>query len=135
MKRTFCMLVTFVLLWAAPAFAQLSGTRFDIPFNFQVGRQMLPAGEYHFAAVGEKALLIRQVEGQQAMVTMTAAPAESATTGGRARLVFNRYGDRYFLSAAWLNSSSARQLSKSVEETKYAGRVQAATEVIYAKLH
>jgi hypothetical protein len=126
------VLIALVSVWSAPALAQATGTRFHIPFNFQVGKERFPAGEYRLSVVSEKGLLIQQIEGNQSVVTMTKAPVEKPGKNGPAQLVFNRYGDKRFLSEAWLKNSSGRELPSSAEEREYARSAQHDKEVVFA---
>jgi hypothetical protein len=86
----------------------------NIPFEFVVGSQTLPAGEY----------IVRQVTSDgSALVIQGSANGESAvrlteTINGikkrtQARLVFHRYGDNYFLAQVWTGYTTGRALAKS----------------------
>jgi hypothetical protein len=76
----------------------------NIPFSFVIGNQTLPAGEYTVRYVnqssGKSALLFKSVGGGTSrIVNMNAAQASRAEM--KASLVFNQYGDSYFLSEVW----------------------------------
>ncbi|HET7214276.1 MAG TPA: hypothetical protein VFL79_11845, partial [Terriglobia bacterium] len=121
MKRRVCILtLTMAFLWGMPGLAQLTGTRFNIPFNFQVGQYQLPAGEYRISAVSDKALLISRLDGTAGIVAMTSTPLENPTKSGHAQLAFASYGEKHFLSQAWLNREFGRELPKSAQEAEYA---------------
>jgi hypothetical protein len=82
--------------------AQTINVKATIPFEFQIGSHVMPAGDYsifHSAGV----LRLRGENGAQksAMVIVNAASAEPS--GTPSRLVFNRYGDEYFLAKVWQN--------------------------------
>jgi hypothetical protein len=133
MKTTKYFLAAFLasVLIALPAYAQTNSTRFDIPFNFQVGKDKLPAGEYLFSTRGST-LVIRQIEGSNAVMTATNGMDDPLAVG-RAQLVFHRYGDRYFLAQAWApDRSSGRELFVSSVELEHARNMKQETTVIVA---
>lgn len=107
----FAMLILVTTMLAvAPVHAQTkSQLKASIPFNFQIGHKTLPAGDYTIQCVnpdaGKTALLIKSVDGRTSrMVIMT--PAQAAQVQEQSRLVFNRYGDQYFLSQVWTGGDS-----------------------------
>ena len=94
----------------------------NVPFAFQAGNQMLPAGEYRIqrlSAEMEGIQLIRSYDGK-ASTTVTSLPAESKDSSAPARLVFNRYGNEYFLAEIWTDGTHGRRLHKSVREKEWA---------------
>lgn len=135
MKTKFYLMTVLALFFVAivPTWGQLTGTRFTIPFTFQVGKYELPAGEYRVSAVNDKALLISRIDGIEAVVVMTKAPVESPMATGRARLVFTSYEEKSFLSQVWLNREFGREVPKSAEETEYARIAQQKLAVVYSK--
>jgi hypothetical protein len=90
----------------------------DIPFAFTAGNATLPAGEYRVQKMDRNSsvLLIHCWDaGASAMVITNAAQAKEPQT--ESKLVFNRYGNRYFLSQVWTAGSiGGRQLPKSPKE-------------------
>lgn len=90
----------------------------NIPFAFVAENTPLPAGEYRVQKVSDSspALLIRCTEGSPAIMVMT-QPASVNVAQQKSKLIFRRYGNRYFLVQVWsAGSSSGRQLPKSAEE-------------------
>ena len=119
------------VLIALPAYAQKTSTRFHIPFNFQVGKDRLPAGEYLFSTKGST-LVVRQIDGSSALMAATNA-LDDPLAVGRAQLVFHRYGDWYFLAQAWApDRSSGRELFVSSVELEHARTMKQETMVIVA---
>src|SRR5205085_3024627 len=101
----------FVLLACVSAQAQSSHAQLkaSIPFNFQIGRQTLPAGDYTISFVNPDSnlhtLLIKSDDGRNAkMLQLTAVEARQMQDTGR--LVFNRYGADYFLAQVWTPADS-----------------------------
>lgn len=90
----------------------------NIPFDFVAGTTELPAGEYSVKVTGPVHTLIlmdRKDAQTAAFINTNAAIANEAPT--ESKLVFHRYGQRYFLSQIWTaGDTSGRQLSKSPRE-------------------
>ena len=121
------------VLIGLPAYAQTNSTRFDIPFNFQVGKEKLPAGDYLFSTRGST-LVIRKIDGSNAVMTATNGMDDPLAVG-RAQLVFHRYGDRYFLAQAWApDRFSGRELFVSSLELEHARTMKQETAVIVASM-
>lgn len=71
-----------------------------IPFEFRAGEQLLPAGEYtltHAAGV----LTLRGQTGPMKGAILLVRNTQSGSNGASNKLVFNRYGEDYFLSRVW----------------------------------
>ena len=90
----------------------------DIPFAFTAGNATLPAGEYRVQKMDRNSavLLIHCWDTRaSALVITNAAQAKELQT--ESKLVFNRYGNRYFLSQVWTSGSiRGRQLPISPRE-------------------
>jgi hypothetical protein len=112
MKRTAYMTlvaVALVLMSLVPAYAQLkSAVTVNIPFTFTVDDVRMPAGEYLITSPSEKVISIQRVGGTEAKVTLTTSGSAARMTGP-ARLVFHRYGNAYFVAAAWMPTSDHPQ--------------------------
>lgn len=98
-------IMMFVPIVAITAEAQVFGAqrmRARIPFAFNVGAKSLPAGEYTIAVLNpasdRKVLQIRSTDGRSSAIVQT--NELNANTREQAKLVFNRYGDRYFFAQA-----------------------------------
>lgn len=103
--RLFTMLVLAFALGAVAVQAQsASQMKADIPFRFVIGDQTLPAGEYTIRYVnqdsGKTALLFKSTDGRTSRI-VNMMTAEKGTPRERAGIVFNQYGDQYFLSEVW----------------------------------
>jgi hypothetical protein len=74
----------------------------NIPFTFNVGQTELPAGKYTITVVNpssdRKVLQIRNADGRLSAMIQTTSVLRNAA--GDAKLVFHRYGDRYFFAQA-----------------------------------
>lgn len=106
----------------------------NIPFDFVVGDKQLHSGEYHVKQTIPGVTLIQSKDaGSSAMVLTTTVQAGKISDVGK--LVFNRYGDQYFLSKIWAPSSdTGRELRKSRLEREVAQRLsEGGTTVVAAK--
>ena len=90
--------ISFAALGATTLSAQGQTVHFTTPFDFSVGRNALPAGEYHVVPIGEFALAIRQPNGRNAVFFLTNAAAAAISKPTATTVTFRRYGNRYFLS-------------------------------------
>jgi hypothetical protein len=104
-------IMMFVAVMAVTAEAQVFVTqrvRARIPFAFNVGDKSLPAGEYTIAVLNptsdRKVLQIRSTDGRLSAIIQT-----NERNGGKAeqaKLVFNRYGERYFFAQAQMGGDA-----------------------------
>ncbi len=134
-KRLFVM--TGLLMFSSVVATQVARAQepmlVNIPFAFVAGNASLPAGEYRVQKLeGNSAVvLIRCSDASaSAMVITNAAQANERQSGSK--LVFNRYGNRYFLSQVWTAGSiRGRQLLKSPSEKEIAqiASIEPKTEV------
>ena len=90
----------------------------DIPFDFVAGNTQLPAGEYAVIVTGPtNSLILISAKGAAASAFISTNAAVSAEPQTESKLVFNRYGNRYFLSQVWQQGNAqGRQLLKSARE-------------------
>ncbi|MEI9979536.1 MAG: hypothetical protein WDN23_11150 [Edaphobacter sp.] len=76
-----------------------------IPFAFQTANQTLPAGTYRIDRETDHLILLRGNDGKSGMVLMINAVASHTPTRGM--LVFDHYGDKYFLRQIWTKGDSS----------------------------
>src|ERR1043166_6455437 len=105
-KQAYEMIATIVLVGAlaVAAQAQFGGRSLliaNIPFEFNVGNQKLPAGEYMVRVIGsdDSILQISNIDGRKSVVLLTRSVQGKMQDNGK--LVFNRYGDTHFFVQAW----------------------------------
>jgi hypothetical protein len=80
----------------------------------------MPAGEYIVSTPSERVVALQHVGGPEAKTTMT-NNGSSIKSDGRSKLVFHKYGNAYFLAAAWLpNSDHAHEFVASAKESQVA---------------
>jgi hypothetical protein len=78
------------------ASAQENAVQATIPFDFTVGHQLLPSGEYRVAAVAPNVVSISNAA--KHVTVLSLMMNGDKPTGSSGRLVFNHYGNQYFLS-------------------------------------
>ena len=140
MKKQILVLASlFVLsiMAAQVAQAQQSMT-VNIPFDFTAGNTTLPAGDYSVQKwTKDTSVLLIQNADQSASALIPTMAAISLEPQSDSKLVFNRYGDRYFLSQVWTaGNPRGRQLSKSTREKEIAIIARNESQVtLFAKLY
>ncbi|MGA2048539.1 MAG: hypothetical protein ABSG96_12640 [Terracidiphilus sp.] len=116
MKRISAMaLFTIATLVAATGLlAQQPALKADIPFNFTVGDTSMPAGEYTITSIDSRMVKIQSVDKQH--VGWVAALQSHQESESGAQLVFDRYGEFYFLHR--ILSPTATSLNLNVASGK-----------------
>ena len=118
--RSFAMAGLIFMLAGASLQAQTSSKIVNIPFDFAAGTAKLKAGDYIVKRMSEHAVAIRSADGKTTALINAPLSLGARDSKPGARLVFNRYGDQYFLSQVWLRVDAGSQLFVSNEETKTA---------------
>src|SRR6202158_5144112 len=103
----------------------------DIPFAFVAGNATLPAGEYRVHKLdGNSAVLLIHCWDARASALVITNAAQAKEPQTESKLVFNRYGNRYFLSQVWTSGSTrGRQLPISRREKKMPQRPRNETKI------
>ena len=122
--RIFSMMSFLVMLAAAAVQADPPrGVRADIPFDFIVGNKTYPAGSYaveYTQPQGAFLIHIAEDESRRTLLWSNTVPAQSIADHSP-KLVFNRYGDEYFLTQVWGGGDvDGRELRKSATEREQA---------------
>jgi hypothetical protein len=90
----------------------------NIPFEFVAGNVTLPPGEYSVEKLEKNSVVVltHRAQPDASAIVMTIASQANAAQSD-SKLVFNRYGNLYFLSQYWsAGSSRGRLLLKSARE-------------------
>src|SRR5215213_11914854 len=110
MKKFFnipLLIIVFAGVLATNADAQTKVIA-NVPFAFSAGKTTLPAGRYTITVLNpasdRKVLQIRSLNGRASAIVMTTAGSINASDN--AKLVFERYGDRYFFAQAQMGGDS-----------------------------
>jgi hypothetical protein len=129
MKKLIISMIVAVSVGAASLATTLAAPftvkiRAEIPFDFNVGKKRLPKGEYLIESLGDSGTLtIRHAKKGKAVTFNTIR--HKPTDGNKSKLVFNRYGDEYFLARVWDQSSETiLKLNKSGAEKRVAKLAQ-----------
>lgn len=91
-----------------------SKARADVPFDFVVANRVLPAATYDISEVASHALVIRDFKGGTS--TMSQFQPADGKQIMHGKLVFHKYGDRYFLYQVWSMDGQGIQLRESKRE-------------------
>ena len=119
--RSTAILGLFFMLAIASVSAQTpSRVEVKIPFDFSVGKATLKAGAYNIKRSSGNLLSIQSADGKTTALVNAPLTIGSRDSKAGERLVFNQYGDQFFLSQIWLSVDTGRQLFTSNEETKVA---------------
>ena len=97
----------------------------NIPFDFAVDETKLPSGSYQLQRIALTSsydrLVIKSADGRGDSHTVMTMPNRTSEVQKQSKLVFNRYGDQYFLSQVWMaGSDTGRDLFQSRNERKLA---------------
>jgi hypothetical protein len=105
----------------------------NIPFAFEVGNRILPAGQYRIDSMptgSGTVRRIRQVNGDAQVILSSIAVAQKEATFTQ-ELIFRRYGKIYFLAQIWNGDGKGEQISTSPQEEMAAHSVSG-TEIALA---
>ena len=118
MKRSHLTIaITFAItILMASAVAQTGAIKANIPFDFTIAKQTLPAGEYTIKVTGIVLQLVPLDGSHSVFVTKYPVDYKNNVTP---RLVFHRYGTRSFLSQVW-TTDTVHELLASAREIEYA---------------
>jgi hypothetical protein len=130
--RLFANATLLGLLLMPVANAQLTvGVQGKVPFEFRVGDQTLPAGEYKFVRQNEgtKLILMRNLNYKSGATVFNSneVQVKASARSETPRLVFHRYGNTYFLSQLWggFGERNGAQLQQSKAEKTIAHQMAA----------
>lgn len=93
--------------------------RVTIPFDFMVGDDLIPAGEYNItrAINGRPEVLVFRSRDGEAVTTVATHGVSQLEAPDTNLLIFHRVGDRHFLSRIWMQGNNVgRELATSDEE-------------------
>src|SRR5271166_3927568 len=123
MKRTaylIAALAALLLMALVPAYAQKTSATVNIPFAFTVDDVRMPAGEYRITSPSEKVISVQRVGGAEVETTIINSNGPIKGDGGP-KLVFRRYGNEYFVAAAYLpHADHAHEFVASAAEIQVA---------------
>jgi hypothetical protein len=123
----FIALVFALTMHPSKAQAQIVGNlEADIPFQFHAGNTELPPGKYIIHVLDNSDLTIMEISSadgkMSALFDVRDAEAKSAPAGNE--LIFNKYGNRYFLTKLFDQSDPD---GSAVIESRYEKRIDKST--------
>jgi hypothetical protein len=121
--KTLTMLMLVVGFTLAAAMVSANGqvtsifVTANIPFDFVVADKTLPAGNYKVSSLtsGGNALKISSRDGKSAAIRLSDFIPERRVKR-TARMVFHRYGQKYFLAEVWTGDDYGRELIRCKTE-------------------
>jgi hypothetical protein len=129
-----CALTIGTLASAPHALAQTTNlAEVTIPFTFQTDHQTFAAGTYRIARESDHAVLLRGPGTSYGLILMNNAVTLHPSDHGK--LVFDRYGDKYFLRQIWTAGDSVGlecPKSRAEKETLEAKNKQAPDSTVLA---
>ena len=110
------------LVFGSDAHAQEINVRARVPFDFVLGDKVYPAGEYTIqTAMAKTSFLSINDQGRTSQSLTPSFPcisSQQVIPANRAKLVFRRIGNTYFLFRVWVGGSSVgREFPSSHRET------------------
>jgi hypothetical protein len=112
------LIVSLAFVTAVAANAQSRRANADVPFDFVAGNRTLPAGHYNIAdsTTGREVVRISELKQAKGVFALTIL-VSSREAPKQSKLVFHRYGNRYFLAEIWnAGDREGQKLMKSREE-------------------
>jgi hypothetical protein len=122
MKKKLLITAALALLGTTAASAQTVNVKANVPFSFIVNRATLPAGQYSLNSVDDHgtALAIRSTDSKTTNLVLSNA-CVSTKGANKTKLVFHRYGGRYFLSQIWMaGNDRGREIPPGAREKEIA---------------
>jgi hypothetical protein len=120
---SFIALVFTLTFSPSKAHAQIIGEiEADIPFQFHAGDAKLPAGKYIIRTVDNTDLTIMEIisEDNSVSALFEVRDAEASAAPAKTELIFNKYGDRYFLAKLFDEGNPS---GSTIAESRYEKRV------------
>ena len=116
-------IMSVLMMTAISARAQSSvGMTIDIPFRFSVGGKTLEAGRYSVKrdSPTASAYVIQSREGSEAVIVLGFPTLGGGIAQENAKLVFNNYYGRHFLSQVWMpGSDTGNHIPQSKAEREF----------------
>jgi hypothetical protein len=143
--RALTMLSLVATLTAVGGIAQaqtFNAIRVDVPFDFNDGARVFPAGKYTIRPIGANGtngISITSDHGNASEFRICLS-AETTSPKSETALVFNRYGDHYFLSQIWTAGETTglqfpktpveRRFERAIETSKGGSAAAAGPEIV-----
>ena len=139
MKRNIILLnlvVVFALTLSVAYAGSAKSMIVNVPFEFYIQDQILPAGEYRFemssgAIPTGSIVFVRTGEGKGISILLTRSSDNNGSL--QSHLLFNQYEEKYFLSSVSVGSFKARVATSKLEKELRAANKAAHPEMLIAQ--
>jgi hypothetical protein len=123
------------LIAATTVFAQGSERLVvQVPFGFHVGASTLPSGAYTVSTDAAPGVVKLRSADSKTSVMIIANSVQTLSAPTQGKLIFNKYGDEYFLSQIWkAGNGTGSELRKTRLELETASSARRDRESIMAK--
>ena len=122
-----CIALVFALTFSpSKAHAQIVGElEANIPFQFHAGDTKLPPGKYIIRSLDNSDLTLMEISSADGSTSalFTVLDAQANSTPAKNELVFNKYGNRYFLAMLFDESNPS---GSTVDKSRYEKKVSEA---------
>jgi hypothetical protein len=121
-------LIAALAMCPTKAHAQITGQlEVNIPFEFHVGDSKLPAGTYLIHSLDTSNLTVMEISSADGStsVLFDVQSAEARSEPAKDELIFNKYGNRYFLAKLFDEGNPS---GEKVIESRYEKRIGQTTE-------
>ena len=118
MKRitAIAFFVLAALVTAGSAMAQDHAVKANVPFDFTVGNAHVPAGTYTILSTGSPVIV--ELRNDSGKVHIFGSAYASGKEPTRSSLVFDKYGDRYFLHEIRCSTISTMNVDLPVSKSE-----------------
>jgi hypothetical protein len=130
--RVFASLLLSVLMLGSAVYAQRNERviKANIPFDFVVGREIFPAGQYSVVLIGPVLLELRDSRGRTLINVLTQS-VQAPAAPGQPKLHFDHEGGQNVLTQVWqegdeIGQQVLRSKSATVAVRRGSGHVQTA---------
>ncbi len=118
-KQILTIAAALVLTALAPAQSHAQQiTQAKVPFAFQAGETMMPAGEYQIRRALPSSKAVQQIQrtDSSASTFVMTYPTDAREKNAVPKLIFNCYSDECFLSEVWSGHGQGLKLTESRRE-------------------
>ena len=108
------VMITLALAFTGPSVQAQTAQNyktFSVPFSFNVGSKVLPAGEYKITA-DNQVIRVQKTDGQANAIALSQRTRAAKQVASDSKLTFRRYGNEYYLSQVWLPDNVGRELKR-----------------------
>jgi len=115
-------------MYPTKADAQIFGDmEANIPFQFHAGNSKLPPGKYVIHVLDDSDLTMMEISSPDGSTSalFQVRPAEASSAPAKSELIFNKYGNRYFLAKVF---DEGNPTGSQVLESRYEKRISEVAE-------